>query len=49
LGIITFFGNIVCKFISCLRICVGFNSIEEKTITGKIRKGDLILGKLIKK
>ena len=45
-GIITFYGDLMAKFVSCLRIVVGFNSIEEKTITAKIRKGDIILGRL---
>jgi len=48
-GIITFFGNIIAKFISCLRICVGFNSIDEYTIEAEIRKGQVILGKVVKR
>ena len=47
-GIITFFGNIIAKFISCLRICVGFHSTKIYTITAEIRKGDVILGKVEK-
>jgi hypothetical protein len=44
-GIITFFGDIVAKFVSCLRICVGFNSTTTYEIQAEIRKGDIMLGK----
>jgi hypothetical protein len=47
-GIFTLYrGGITAKFLSCLRIAVGFNIKEEQEITAEIRKGQVILGKLI--
>ena len=49
-GIISFFnGKIIGKFISAIHIAAGFNIQEEQEIIGKIRKGKVILGKIIEK
>ena len=48
MGIITFFNNITAKYISCSRIVAGFNAKEKQTITATIRRGDVILGKVVK-
>jgi len=48
-GIITLFGNIIAKFISGLRICVGFHQKEDCYIEAEIRKGTVILGKVKQK
>ena len=47
-GILTFFGNIVAKWISAIRIAVGFNSTREYAIEAEIRAGKVILGKVQK-
>lgn len=48
-GIVSFlFGGISAKWISCLRIAVGFNIEEEQEIKAEIRKGIIILGKVVK-
>ena len=47
-GIVTFLYGIAAKWISCLRIAIGFNSKTEQELKAKIRKGQLILGKNVK-
>ena len=47
-GIISFFGGLIAKWVSCLRVAVGFNVTEEKTIKAEIRKGTVILGRIEK-
>jgi len=48
-GIITFrYGGIIAKFISALRIAVGFNITKEQVIKAEIRKGKVILGEVKK-
>jgi hypothetical protein len=44
LGIVTFYYGLIAKWVSCLRIAVGFHSKEKQTIKAEIRKGDVILG-----
>lgn len=47
-GIITkFYGGLKAEFVSCLRIAVGFNINEEQVIETEIRKGNVLLGKVI--
>jgi hypothetical protein len=41
-------GHIISKWISALRIAVGFNIKEEQEIKAEIRAGKILLGKQVK-
>ena len=47
-GIISLRSGLRAKFISCLRIAVGFHTKDEQLIESEIKKGDVILGKVTK-